>query len=138
MRLSGVGGALRARARRFGVVRFSGVGGALRAPLGPVVAPLASSLRTPFRPHPPLNFLARSGTAVFRGDDHTPEDHDSDTVESRRTDQRSPRCARSLCDKKDEVAVTAMAPRSGGATVVCAAKLEVFATERRCARRART
>src|SRR5579859_2951581 len=67
MRLSGVGGALRARARRFGVVRFSGVGGALRAPLGPVVAPLASSLRTPFRPHPPRNFQAHSGTAFLGG-----------------------------------------------------------------------
>src|SRR5205823_11099481 len=30
-----------------------GLGGALRAPLGPVAAPLAGSLRAPSRPHPP-------------------------------------------------------------------------------------
>src|SRR5712691_10205008 len=47
-RRSGLGGALRASA-------LSGLGGALRAPLGPVVAPLASSLPTPSRPHPPLD-----------------------------------------------------------------------------------
>src|SRR5260370_36664426 len=42
----GLGGALRASA-------LSGLGGALRAPLGPVAAALASSLRAPSRPHPP-------------------------------------------------------------------------------------
>src|SRR5438128_7110653 len=50
---SGLGGALRAGAS-------SGLGGALRAPLGPVVAPLASSLRTPSRPHPPLEDALRA------------------------------------------------------------------------------
>src|SRR5579859_3451758 len=96
MRLSGVGGALRARARRFGVVRFSGVGGALRAPLGPVVAPLASSLRTPFRPHPPLKFRALRARRCSALDDHCPKDQDSDTVESRRTRLWSPASLRSL------------------------------------------
>src|SRR5207248_11367794 len=45
---SGLGGALRESE-----ASASGLGGALRAPLGPVAAPLASSLRAPFRPHPP-------------------------------------------------------------------------------------
>src|SRR5258708_39163755 len=39
--------------KSFAQLGASGLGGALRAPLGPVAAPLASSLRAPSRPHPP-------------------------------------------------------------------------------------
>ena len=42
----------------------SGLGGALRAPLGPVAAPLASSLHAPSRPHPPRYVLDRRFTVA--------------------------------------------------------------------------
>src|SRR5579859_8277972 len=52
---------------RFAQWGGSGLGGALRAPLGPVAAPLASSLRAPFRPHPPHEGpIRRPRTSKFR------------------------------------------------------------------------